>query len=65
MTTYVLIIITTFMGYKKGSVTVTTQEFSSLETCKIAGNVVLKNQGEIDIKRYLGYTQYKTFCTKK
>ena len=65
MTTYVLIIITTFVGYNKGNITVTTQEFNSLETCKEAGNAILKNQGEIDIKGYLGYTQYKTFCTKK
>ena len=65
MTTYVLIIITTFVGYNKGNVTVTTQEFNSLETCKIAGNVILKNQGEIDIKGYLGKAKYKTFCTKK
>ena len=65
MTTYVLIIITTFVGYNKGNITVTTQEFNSLETCKVAGDVFLKTQGEIYIKGYLGYTQYKTFCTKK
>ena len=43
MTTYVLIIITTFVGYNKGNVTVTTQEFNSLETCKAAGNTILKS----------------------
>ena len=60
MATYVLIIITTFMGHNKGSGTVTTQEFNSLETCKVAGNVILKNQKEI-----AGYIEHKTFCTKK
>ena len=56
MTTYVLIIITTFVGYNKGNVTVTTQEFNSLETCKVAGDVVLAQSGK---------AKYKTFCTKK
>ena len=62
MTTYVLIIITTFVGYNKGNITVTTQEFNSLETCKLAGNVILKTQGELYLK---GHIEYKTFCTKK
>ena len=65
MTTFVLIIITSFIAYNKGSVTVTTQEFNSLETCKVAGNVILKTQRGIEIKGYFGDIQYKTFCTKK
>ena len=56
MTTYVLIIITTFVGYNKGNITVTTQEFSSLKTCKEAGNFVLAQSRK---------AKYKTFCTKK